>query len=197
MENPTMTRAMQRLTHDEVVKAAGPLDDVSIAEIIATGATIEELEEAVTWANGVTRLGRELGRPLSRDCTKSLPPTKPSSTTGHNRRPGAYRAFRGLQPTGRLATLGSVWNRVIRSLALTVQGPKRTSTPASSRRCAADAPMKPVTTRRTRRSRISSQTQLLDPRRFGTKSISPSVGSTNRMPPALAKKGESFASKPP
>ncbi len=60
-----MTRAKQRLTRDAVIKAAGALDDVSIAEIIATGATIEELEEAVTWANGVTRLGRELGRPLT------------------------------------------------------------------------------------------------------------------------------------
>ncbi len=40
------------LTHEQVVGVAGRIDDVRVAEIIATGATIEELEEAVAWASG-------------------------------------------------------------------------------------------------------------------------------------------------
>lgn len=60
-----MPKTARRLTHDDVIKTAGPLDDASVAEIIASGATIEELEEAVLWASGVTRLGRERERPLS------------------------------------------------------------------------------------------------------------------------------------
>lgn len=40
---------MTRLTRDDVVKALGPADDVTIAEIIGTGATAEELAEAQAW----------------------------------------------------------------------------------------------------------------------------------------------------
>lgn len=40
---------MTRLTRDEVVKAVGLVDDVTIAEIIGTGATEEELTEAQAW----------------------------------------------------------------------------------------------------------------------------------------------------
>jgi len=41
---------MTRLTRDEIIKAVGQVDDVTIAEIIGTGATAEELAEAQAWA---------------------------------------------------------------------------------------------------------------------------------------------------
>jgi hypothetical protein len=40
---------MKRVTHDEIIKAVGPIDDVTIAEIIGTGATVDELAEAQAW----------------------------------------------------------------------------------------------------------------------------------------------------
>ena len=40
---------MRRLTRDDVIKAVGEVDDVTIAEIIGTGATAEELAEAQAW----------------------------------------------------------------------------------------------------------------------------------------------------
>jgi hypothetical protein len=40
------------LTHDRVVSVAGELTDAKVARIIATGATMEELEEAVAFAAG-------------------------------------------------------------------------------------------------------------------------------------------------
>ena len=40
---------MNRVTRDDVVKAVGPVDDVTIAQIIGTGATADELAEAQAW----------------------------------------------------------------------------------------------------------------------------------------------------
>jgi hypothetical protein len=40
---------MQRVTRDDVISAVGPVDDVTIAEIIGTGATADELAEAQAW----------------------------------------------------------------------------------------------------------------------------------------------------
>ena len=40
---------MTRLTRDDVIKAVGAVDDVTIAEIIGTGATAKELAEAQAW----------------------------------------------------------------------------------------------------------------------------------------------------
>lgn len=37
------------LTRDEVRAVAGPVDDITIAEIVGTGATREELIEALAW----------------------------------------------------------------------------------------------------------------------------------------------------
>jgi hypothetical protein len=42
-------KAMTRLTRDDVIKAVGEVDDVTIAEIIGTGATAEELAAAQAW----------------------------------------------------------------------------------------------------------------------------------------------------
>jgi hypothetical protein len=41
---------MHRVTRDDITKALGPIDDVTIAEIIGTGATTAELAEAQAWA---------------------------------------------------------------------------------------------------------------------------------------------------
>jgi hypothetical protein len=40
---------MKRVTRDDVIKAVGPVDDVTIAQIIGTGATVDELAEAQAW----------------------------------------------------------------------------------------------------------------------------------------------------
>jgi hypothetical protein len=40
---------MGRLTRDDVTKAVSRADDVTIAEIIGTGATVDELAEAQAW----------------------------------------------------------------------------------------------------------------------------------------------------
>ena len=42
--------AADKLTHEQIAGVVGEIDDMRAAEIIATGATIEELEEAVAWA---------------------------------------------------------------------------------------------------------------------------------------------------
>ncbi len=42
--------AQDKLTHEQITGVVGKIDDMRAAEIIATGATIEELEEAVAWA---------------------------------------------------------------------------------------------------------------------------------------------------
>jgi len=41
-----------KVTHDMVITVAGQLSDAKVAGIIATGATMEELEEAVAFAAG-------------------------------------------------------------------------------------------------------------------------------------------------
>ena len=40
---------MKRVTRDDVTRAVGAIDDVTIAEIIGTGATADELAEAQAW----------------------------------------------------------------------------------------------------------------------------------------------------
>ena len=40
---------MRRITKDDAIRAVGGADDVAIAEIIGTGATIDELAEAQAW----------------------------------------------------------------------------------------------------------------------------------------------------
>jgi len=55
---------MAHLTRNEVVAALGHVDDVMLAEIIATGASGEELAEAIAWiANDEPLLNT--GRPLA------------------------------------------------------------------------------------------------------------------------------------
>ena len=55
---------MTRVTRDDITKAVGPVDDVTIAEIIGTGATVEELAEAQAWIANDEPLMND-GRPLA------------------------------------------------------------------------------------------------------------------------------------
>jgi hypothetical protein len=40
---------MKRVTRDDVTRAVGRVDDVTVAQIIGTGATADELAEAQAW----------------------------------------------------------------------------------------------------------------------------------------------------
>ena len=51
------------MTRDEVVSVLGPVDDMMVAEIVATSASLEELREAWAWLHGDEALMGE-GRPL-------------------------------------------------------------------------------------------------------------------------------------
>ena len=62
---------MRRITKDDAVKAIGRVDDVTVAEIIATGATVDELAEAQAWiANDEPLLNA--GRPLATGRVREL-----------------------------------------------------------------------------------------------------------------------------
>ena len=54
---------MGHLTRNDLTRAVGPLDDVTIAGIIGTGATAEELAEAQAWIVNDEPL-MNAGRPL-------------------------------------------------------------------------------------------------------------------------------------
>ena len=51
------------MTRQDVVSVLGPVDDATIAEVILTGASLEELREAWGWAFGDEALMGQ-GRPL-------------------------------------------------------------------------------------------------------------------------------------
>ena len=62
---------MTRITRDDVTTAIGEVDDVTIAEIIGTGATVEELAEAKAWiANDEPLINA--GRPLATGRVREL-----------------------------------------------------------------------------------------------------------------------------
>jgi hypothetical protein len=61
----------ERITRDDVTKAITEADDVTIAQIIATGATTDELAEALAWmANDEPMLNS--GRPLATGRVREL-----------------------------------------------------------------------------------------------------------------------------
>jgi len=64
-------KAMMRVTHEDVTKAIGLIDDVTIAEIIGTGATVEELAEAQAWLANDEPL-MNAGRPLATGRVREL-----------------------------------------------------------------------------------------------------------------------------
>ena len=51
------------MAREDVVSVLGPADETLIAEVIATGASFEELREAWAWLNGDEALMNQ-GRPL-------------------------------------------------------------------------------------------------------------------------------------
>ena len=51
------------LTREEIVSLLGPVDDTIVAEIAETGATLQDLREALAWLNSDEALMGE-GRPL-------------------------------------------------------------------------------------------------------------------------------------
>jgi len=60
-----------RMSRDDIIKAVGAVDDVTIAEIIATGATADELALALAWiANDEPMLNA--GRPLATGRVREL-----------------------------------------------------------------------------------------------------------------------------
>jgi hypothetical protein len=81
--------AMQRLTRDDVIKAIGVIDDATIAEIIGTDATADELAEALAWiANDEPLLnaGRPLATGRARELVDILTELEPAEDDG--REPG-------------------------------------------------------------------------------------------------------------
>ena len=62
---------MRRLSRDDVTKAISGADDVTIAEIIGTGATIEELAEAQAWLANDEPMINDL-RPLAHGRVREL-----------------------------------------------------------------------------------------------------------------------------
>ena len=62
---------MRRLTRDDVTKALSGADDVTIARIIGTGATIDELAEAQAWLANDGPMINEL-RPLAHGRVREL-----------------------------------------------------------------------------------------------------------------------------
>lgn len=51
------------MTRDEIASVLGPIDDELVAELIGTGATIDELREAWNWLQNDEAL-MSAGRPL-------------------------------------------------------------------------------------------------------------------------------------
>ncbi|WP_454651875.1 hypothetical protein [Bradyrhizobium liaoningense] len=61
----------ERVTRDDLIKATGVVDDVTIAQLIATGATVDELAEALAWlANDEPMMNS--GRPLATGRVREL-----------------------------------------------------------------------------------------------------------------------------
>jgi hypothetical protein len=62
---------MKRLTREDVIRAIGPVDDVTIAGIIGTGATADELAEAQAWLVNDEPL-MNAGKPLASGRVREL-----------------------------------------------------------------------------------------------------------------------------
>jgi len=62
---------MAQITRDDVIKAIGAVDDVTIAQLIGTNATVEELAEAQAWlANDEPMMNA--GKPLATGRVREL-----------------------------------------------------------------------------------------------------------------------------
>jgi hypothetical protein len=63
-KNSTHTAA-ERLGHHAIREIAGNIEDAKIAAIERSGATLEQLEEAVAWTSGLSGVMGKERRPLS------------------------------------------------------------------------------------------------------------------------------------
>src|SRR5437016_9378153 len=71
LPRPKGRQAMRRITRDDVTKAINGADEVTIAQMIGTGATVDELAEAQAWlANDEPMLNA--GRPLATGRVREL-----------------------------------------------------------------------------------------------------------------------------
>ncbi|GEC55393.1 hypothetical protein ABIF38_002815 [Bradyrhizobium japonicum] len=73
---------MTQLTRDDVLRSVGHADDVTIARIIASGATVAELAEAQAWlANDepLINAGRPLATGRARELVDILSELEPSA----------------------------------------------------------------------------------------------------------------------
>ena len=68
MANP---QVFERITRDDVVKAIGTVDDATIAQIIGTSATTNELAEALAWMASDEPM-MNAGRPLATGRVREL-----------------------------------------------------------------------------------------------------------------------------
>ena len=81
---------MTRLTRDEIIKAVGQVDDVTIAGIIGTGATADELAEAQAWAvndDPLLNAGRKLPTGRVREQIDLLAELEPDQEDGEEAGP--------------------------------------------------------------------------------------------------------------
>ena len=77
---------MKRLTRDDVVKAVGAVDDVTIAQIIGINATADELAEAQAWIvndDPLLNAGRPLATGRVRELVDILAELEPDDDDDH------------------------------------------------------------------------------------------------------------------
>jgi hypothetical protein len=77
----------QRITRNDVIKAIGAVEDATIAQIIGTGATTDELAEAQAWlANDepMMNAGRPLATGRVRELVDILSELEPDDDDGHD-----------------------------------------------------------------------------------------------------------------
>lgn len=55
----------EKATANDIVEICGALTDARVAAILATGATLEEVEEAAAWASGENDVMGQLRRPAT------------------------------------------------------------------------------------------------------------------------------------
>ena len=81
---------MTQLTRDEIIKAVGQVDDVTVAEMIGTGATAEELAEAWAWAlndDPLLNAGKKLPTGRVRELIDILAELEPDEEDGQEAGP--------------------------------------------------------------------------------------------------------------
>ena len=98
MEHGQVMEVVMQLTREDVARVVGAADDVTIAQIIGTGATVEELTEAQAWlANDEPMMNA--GRPLATgrvrelvDILSELDPSDDEDERGASSSPAAEQA---------------------------------------------------------------------------------------------------------